>query len=235
MKRRYLVLCVMLVIVLLASTIEASAMNTGFLTEDMSEEDRNGAQENNMGKVDMLSSEPKFLLGFANYAINPSGCFAISGSYLTNSLIAVYDADGNYLYGYSINNPGSIAVSWVDDNIAVYFVRSNTIRVLDQNGTVLSEETSDDAMYNQLTANTQVIQDTTYVAKHWLINHELLRWGSYTKLVRISNGEESVLWKGVPIFPIWCISIFGTGLIFLTTGIIIRKKNHKRNSEHEEM
>ena len=64
MKRRYLVLCVMLVIVLLASTIEASAMNTGFLTEDMSEEDRNGAQENNMGKVDMLSSEPKFLLGF---------------------------------------------------------------------------------------------------------------------------------------------------------------------------
>ena len=234
MKRRYLVLCVMLVIVLLASTIEASAMNTGFLTEDMSEEDRNGAQENNMGKVDMLSSEPKFLLGFANYAISPSGCFAISGSYLTNNLIAVYDADGNYLYGYSINNPGSIAVSWVDDNIAVYFVRSNTIRVLDQNGTVLSEETSDDAMYNQLTANTQVIQDTTYVAKHWLINHETLRWGSYTKLVRISDGVECVLWECVPIFLVCCISMLGVGLVLLTTVGVIRKRNHRISSEQEK-
>ena len=234
MKRRYLVLCVMLVIVLLASTIEASAMNTGFLTEDMSEEDRNGAQENNMGKVDMLSSEPKFLLGFANYAISPSGCFAISGSYLTNNLIAVYDSDGNYLYGYSVNNPGSIAVSWVDDNIAVYLVRGNTIMTLDRDGTILSKETSDDSMYNQLTSNTQIIDDTTYVAKHWFINHELLRWGSYTKLVRISDGVECVLWKGVPIFPIGCISIFGTGLIFLTTGIIIRKKNHRISSEQEK-
>lgn len=190
----------------------------------------NGTQIHSTITVELLSSEPKFLFGFSNFAISSSGCLAIASGHMPDNVIAVYDTNGSFLYGYSVDDPGAIAVSWEDNNVAVYLVRSNKKVILNRDGTVLSQGTFDDPEYSQITANTKLANGETYIAKHWLVNHKLLRWGSYNRLVHWSNGQEYVLFETEPLIPIlfMCgICILSIGIIFLSIRLVIRKNTKK--------
>ena len=178
-------------------------------------------------KVELLDSEPRFTFGFSSFAIDPSGNYAIVSAYTPTQKIAVYDSTGNFIYGYKIQSPGSVSVAWEEDNIVVYSLRGNEKIVIDCDGTVLSQETFDESLYTQIIANTQRVDGETYVAKHWLFNHQLFRWGSYNKLVRISSGQEHVLFESPSLIPILggcAIGILSVGIIFITYFVAIRNK-----------
>lgn len=187
----------------------------------------NAAAISDSFKVELLDSEPGFTLGFSSFAIGPSGSYAIVSAYTPTQKIAVYNSTGDFIYGYKIQSYGSIAVAWEEDNIAVYSLRGNEKIVIDCNGMVLSQETFDESLYTQIIANTQIVDGETYVAKHWLFNHELFRWGSYNKLVRISSGQEYVLFESPALVHILAgcgIGILIGGIVFIVYFAAIRKK-----------
>ena len=206
MKRRYLFLCVMLVFVLLANSIDANAMNTGFSTEDMSEEDRNSF----ISHVDfsLLTTEPT-RINLDCFVVTEQGKIAAVQTGYGRKTVCVYAADGSFLYGYSFICEQSLAVEWDADRLNLYFVRSGIIMSVDPNGNIGEmkrvPDTTDNGIYdNLLRKSKRVVGDVTYQLKKdkWLAL-------SFSQLVVIdAAGVETVLYKSDVAEPKSIKSIF---------------------------
>ena len=191
----------------------------------------NATETHHLHYADVLHSEPKFIFGFSSFAVNSFGDFAIVSGNNPIKTIAIYNHQGTFVYGFEITDPGSVVVAWQERNLVVYSVRSNYKFVLNQDGTILSQDIFDESEYEQAKANHQIVNDQMYVEKHWLYNHELLNWGSYTKLVQITDNQEIVLFERpayAAIFVACILGLFIVGFICLSVLLPIRKAKKRK-------
>ena len=110
------------------------AMNTGFSTEDMNSND----QKVFLSSIDvcLLTEEPK-KDAITCFDVNNDGSIVVGTKNATEKLALVYTSDGAFKYGYSFYCSGSFGVEWDDNNLLVYFVRSDVAALFDKTGNVL--------------------------------------------------------------------------------------------------
>ena len=125
---------------------------------------------------------------FMNYAVNSKGEIAVATSLspVRPQYILIYDAQGNYLYGYSVFTDGSVVVDWDEtDHVQILYAREDVVRTLREDGSVLEEEELDasefSSRYGTLLKGTKRVGDITYHQNR----------GKY-KITAIGQGSEEV-------------------------------------------
>lgn len=195
-KQCYLfVLLFMFVIV--TNAIEVKAMNTGFTTEELTENDKKTFVSN--VNISLLMVEPA-KKGIQCFDVNEEGMVAIGQKGAHGKELCIYSADGTFLYGYTFNCAQSFGVEWDSECINIYFVRSDVVISVDSDGNILDikevQNTIENNTYENylLYSTSRAIGDTRYLIRN---DMGIFNWFalSYSQLITINtNGEESIIY-----------------------------------------
>lgn len=134
MKRLKIVIMLFLVLIIQCDITSVSAMETGFLTEEMSEEEKTKFLSN--VNITLLNAEPQ-KRGINCFDVNEDGMIAIGTSESEKKYISIYDSKGIFQYGYTFHSSGSFGVEWDGNNIIIYWVRSDVAACVDSGGKLI--------------------------------------------------------------------------------------------------
>ncbi len=221
---RYFYIIISLLFILANSGIKASAVNTGFTTESMQDDEVDTFIENVTLLV--LTEEPE-KTPIDCFDVNDSGMIAIGSSDINQKNVCIYAENGLFQYGYSFDCSGSFGVEWDDTNLNIYFVRSDVIASVAPSGEILDVCRVQNSIENNsyrnhfIHATERTIDDTRYVMRNKM---GVLNWlaMSYSQIIVIdSNGAENMIYDAnqthlvnmivsiVIIFTFVCIVIVG--------------------------
>ncbi len=133
-KYIYRFLSLVFVLLFLTGVLETKAMNTGFATEDFTEEKKAQIMENI--DITLFTTTPQ-KRGILCFDVNEKGMIAVYQEHSDNKEVCIYTSQGEFLYGYSIKTNGSIRVEWDNENINVLFVRGGILASVDPKGNIL--------------------------------------------------------------------------------------------------
>lgn len=114
-----------LVFSIFCGIIEVNAMTTGFETQELAQEEL-GRIHSSFDDLKLLDSEPT-RRSIQCFDVNHNGLIAIVQKNLTCACICVYSSDGVFQYGYTCDADGSTYVEWDNDNLNIFFIRSDII------------------------------------------------------------------------------------------------------------
>ena len=187
----------LLLILLITGEIEAFAMNTGFSTEELSEDQRNIFLKNI--HLSMLADEPS-KKAIECFDVNENGAIAIGCSASDNKTVCIYTSDGNFQYGYSFECSGSFGIEMDKNNLIIYFVRSDIAIAIDPTGEVESilkiQSTSENNSYwnDSVFSTIRKVGDTEYRLKNDMGILNIVA-SSYSQLIVVNSaGEETILY-----------------------------------------
>ena len=234
MKRLWAILLVLLLSAALITPCNAIA--TELETEELDEE--------RIAELMLLYQfervdEQNFRHGFHCYSVNERGDYALGFDLDPNAYIQVYDAQGNYLYGYQFDSPKAFGIVLKNESFVIY--TTNIAIHLSENGDLLDMKlvpSSAENLYyrrNVITARKQIVNECVYMAEHSLSNSESILWSTYTRLVRTdADGKVTVLCEGTDYLSIviCCILSLPVVLTFVG-GIVILHIVRKRKKERK--
>ena len=131
-KRKILLISIF-IFVLICNPIAVNAINTGFLTDEMPGKVQNQFIEN----IDLrlIKSEPE-KSSVVCFDVNEKQMIAAGQKSSDSKVICVYSNNGDFQYGYMFNCSGDFGVEWDNDNLNIYFVRSDVVISVSQNGEI---------------------------------------------------------------------------------------------------
>ena len=134
------------------------------------------------------------------FDVNENGMVVLGladpGFHSSRNYLYVYSSDGVFQYGYSFETAGSFYVEWNQDNIEIYFVRSNIVVILNpQDQTKRAVEITFDTEVNSyinnvLSAREREVGDTKYIIQNDMGVLNLIA-SSYSQVL-VVNGEETI-------------------------------------------
>ncbi len=119
---RYSLTTLFLLIWLINSGIDVLAMNTGFSTETLPKQDIE-IFLNNIN-IFLLTDEPD-KKAIECFDVKEDKTIAIGYSSSDNKTISIYTDEGLFKYGYSFRCSGNFGIEWDNDELIIYFVRSD--------------------------------------------------------------------------------------------------------------
>jgi len=130
MRRAIILLlaCCAVCLCLVTSAFAADLKIAGITTISRSEEDRLRTAKNL--KLELLDND-NYKAGISSFDVSKEGKIALA---ISNGRIYVYDADGNFLYGYRFQTQGAYGVVFAGENVAIYLVRGDALAVYDPEG-----------------------------------------------------------------------------------------------------
>lgn len=240
-KTNFFVFIICIFSVFFTNAIETKAMNTGFSTEELSEEMQNTFMSNI--NISLLTEEPT-KRGVMCFDVNEQGMIAICKKGIDGEEVCIYTSEGKFLYGYTFDCSQSFGVEWDNEYINIYFVRSDVIVSLDSNGNILDikevQNTRDNNTHSNaiLHSNTRVVGDTTYIIRN---NMGIFNWiaFSYSQIITIdAEGIEHVVYdvSSTQLFKTIAIIVIACVFVAIAVTVIIRQ-SIRRNSEkkHEDV
>ena len=226
MKYRRIFALLLLLLLLSNGGIKVSAMNTGFSTVSLPEDDIFTFLKN--VNISMLADEPK-KKAIECFDVNKKGMVAIGQEGAHGKEVCIYSSNGTFLYGYTFTCSGGFGVEWDGDNINFYFVRSSVIVSITPNGEILDvfevQNTIENNSYmNHFIHSTErSVGDTKYVVRNNIGILNLFA-SSYSQMVTIDiAGEESIIYEvsSTQFSNMVVIFIGVILLVCLAVGIII--------------
>lgn len=177
-------------------SLSCVAMNTGFTTEDICEEDISTIYERlEIQEID----DSDVSIGFSCFDVNNKGEY-ILGFNAAQDKILVFSAEGEFLYGFSLKDNGSFGVEWDGENINIYRVRSDLAVSIDTTGNCVEirkiKNTIENNNYwnHNIKATQRTNQGDIYTAENNLGIFNLLTAHTYSRLVKtLPNGEKIIL------------------------------------------
>ena len=238
MKLKQIYLCISFVLLIVISTnaIEVNAMNTGFSTEELSEETKTTFVSSI--NVSPLSDEPE-KKGVLCFAVNEQGMIAVGQNDSQCKEICVYTSQGEFLYGYTFNCNQSFCVEWDEQHVNIYFIRSDVIISLDSDGNILDIKAAQDTIDNNtyrnslLYSTTRTVGDTTYLIRN---DMGIFNWiaTSYSQIITIdATGTESIIYdvnsmqltKTIVTISLICVFVFVAVAVVIWQFIKLRRGN----------
>ncbi len=223
------ILCTFLIILFAGASVvyAAGSMNTGFETNQLSQEEIDSFVSN--VDLSLLTKEPP------KETIN---CFDVNYKHFiaigqqssdTRRTVCVYSNEGVFQYGYTFDSYGDFGVEWDEDNLNIYFYRSDKIISVSPTGEIVDalevlNNLQNNSYINHFIHSTKrKIGDTEYLIKNNLGVLNLFA-ASYSKLiVKNSAGAEVVIYdvesmlrfRLIAIITIVCavVSIFIVGIV----------------------
>ena len=222
---------------LFADFMGTKAMSTGFATEELSEETKSKFVSN-IGLSHIITEPEKRAIQCFN--VNEKGMIAICQESTHRDAVCIYSSQGAFLYGYSFECAQSFGVEWDDENVNIYFVRSDIIMSLDADGNILDireiqNTIANDRYKNVILHTTQkTIGVTTYLIRNMMGPLNLIA-SSYSQVVLTNDtGTEQIIYDVNSdqlikmIFTLNFISIFiAVGISFFVRTCITIKHGNK--------
>lgn len=179
-KNIFFIICTILITLLFYGSENAMAMNTGFSTNSMTLE----AQKNFLSNINLslITEEPE-KNSIKCFDVNNNEQVAIGFENSLEKTISVYESNGAFKYGYKFNCSGSFGFEWDNNNIIIYFSRSDVAASFDPNGNNIELKR---------------IQDTIDNNNYW--NH------SVNSVQRTINGNQYYLKNKMGVFNIFASS-----------------------------
>lgn len=215
----------LLLIAFLRTIPSVNAINTGFLTDILSTEEKEDIISNI--SLTLLKTEPN-KNAITCFDISKNGLIAIVQDDSDKKIICVYSSEGVFQYGYSVKTMGSLGIEWDEQYVNIYFVRSSIIVSVDQNGEIqdiydVPKTKENNRYYNEfISAAEKTVNDTEYILTNEGLSKVLA--SSYTKLiVRDIDGNENTIYdvsekKNQSIIAYCIIFVTIAVVILLTTG-----------------
>ena len=186
-------------LIIAVSVIPAGAFDTGYVISELTEEEKDARKDSyQFTPVDEIPVRPFFC-----YDVNDDGQVAVYSDEFPGytGYIGIYDSDGEFLRGYTFYAGSSIYLEWAGEILNVYFVRSNVIVALDENGTTIDMAevptgVSENRSYetNYIKASEKKVGDEKFVAYNVFGKRPLSDLPRY-KLVHIdADGNENVIY-----------------------------------------
>lgn len=185
------------VLLLFTHVPKVSAMNTGFSTEQKSEEKKETFISNI--ELSFVEEEPD-KTSIVCFDVNSDGMIAIGQASFEQKRVCVYSSEGDFQYGYTFHSSGDIGVEWDGNNLNIYFVRSSVIISVDPDGEILDvldvPDSSENNSYKNhfIDSTERTIGDTTYTIRN---DMGIFNWcaSSYSQLVVTdAAGKETLLY-----------------------------------------
>lgn len=192
-----MLLSFVLLIVFSTNVIGVKAMDTGFSTEELSEEAKTTFVSNI--SISPLKTEPA-KKGVLCFDVNEQGMIAVGQKDFNEKEVCVYTSKGEFLYGYAFDCTQSFGVEWDNENINIYFVRSDVIISLDSEGNILDikkvQNTIDNNTHsnNMLYSTNRIVGDTEYLIRN---DMGIFNWmaASYSQIITIdAMGTERIIY-----------------------------------------
>lgn len=187
----------LLLLLLTNGGVKVFAMNTGFSTESLSENDTGTFLKN--VNISVLADEPQ-KKAIECFAVNENGVIAIGCSDSENKTVCIYTSDGDFQYGYSFECSGNFGIELDRNILIIYFVRSDVAVAVNPVGEVESilkiQNTPENNSYwnNCVFLTRRKIGGTEYTLKNDMGVFNLFA-SSYSQLITTNaNGEESIIY-----------------------------------------
>ena len=165
----------------------------------------------------------------------PISCFDISDDGLiavcfktsaTSYIICVYSEDFTFQYGFSFYSMGSAGVSWIQDELNVYFVRSGILVTVDENAKITKilgfpDTVQSDKYYRQEI----LVTSRTFDGKQYVLDNpgiQKLTNQDYARLsVKDGAGNTSVLY-GDSTLPPAIVMVLVVAALIMVIAIALR-------------
>ncbi|MBE6755495.1 MAG: hypothetical protein E7555_03430 [Ruminococcaceae bacterium] len=221
---------VMLFVSLFIGTIAVHAVNTRFSAEQLSEKDKNTFLSN--VDISLIEEEPQ-MQSIVCFDVNGDEKIALGYSDSENKTICVY-SQNEFLYGYEFGCTGDFAVEWDEENINIYFVRSDIIVIVNQKGDILDiakvQNTTENNRYHNflLHSTERLVGDRKYSLRNdmGILNFVA---SSYSQLtVTDANGTETMLFdvNSSQLAKTVAVSVLIT--VFVCIAIVVIVKGYKK-------
>ena len=220
------------IVIIFINGVSAMAINTGFNTSDLSDEEQSILAD----RINISVVNEEFLMkSIQSFDVNSKGEIVIGHSGINaTKAISVYDCNGNFQYGYRFNCSGLFGVEWSGDLINIYLVRSNALLTIDKDANIVCIQSIENSIENNDYINNYIFATDKYVAdeKYTIRNNSgLLNFieSSYSQLVRTSlEGEEFVLYDVTGLHTIkLLVSLFGVVAFIVLVIYTLYKKQLK--------
>lgn len=155
--------------------------------EDMSEYIRNST-------IEIAHSEAKDL-SITCFDVSNSGLIAI-GFHSHSGIVHIYNNDGSFLRRYQFKVNGKFSVGFIGDDLAVYFLRGNLIKVFNSEGQLAHVYTLPSTPRN-INNTHKLLQRTTKEinGKTYTLESDIPNWTSFSRLVRTNeDGSRDILY-----------------------------------------
>ncbi len=245
MKKFKYFLSLLLLLLIFTNVSEAFAMNTGFsVTDSFSDEEKKHIIKTS--NVKLLKEEP-VKESIQCFDVNKDDLIAIGTKNISNIYyIGIYNSNGIFQYGYSFIDSGSFGIEFDNENIIIYFVRSDIVMSVNPNGDVLEIAKVDNTMENNTYANyllsprERVSGNNKYIPKNDMgIFNLFVGQLSYSQLVKTDELNNQTILYDVNnksfaktlMFFIVVLLIFATAVIVLTKLTIKSVKQYNQEQQ----
>lgn len=177
--------------------VGVSAMNTGFSTELLTDEQKNTFLSNT--NVTLLATEPT-RTAIECFDVNENGMIAIGQKNSDQATVCIYSNDCIFQYGYTFTCSGDFGLEWDESDINIYFVRSEVIIAVNSAGEVLDILKVPDTIENNSYQNAHVYSSERTVGENeYVLRNDMgllnVFASSYSQLVEITPaGEERIIY-----------------------------------------
>ena len=225
--KRFVFMVLLLLTPLIIGNVKAFAMTTGFSTEPLPQDKVNVCLDNI--NLSFVSEEP-LKWPIECFDVNKNRLIAIGQDTPNRKTICIYSNEGVFQYGYTFNCSGSFGIEWDEENLNIYFVRSNIIVSVTPNGEILNvcevQNTSENNSYinHFIHATKRTIGETDYVIKNNKNNMNIfdIFASSYSQLITVdSSGKQSTVYNADSAQLAEITTIFVAALIFISIFISI--------------
>lgn len=187
----------LLLLLLIIGGVEVLAMNTGFSTELLPEDNMNTLLKNI--NISIFTDEPP-KKAITCFDVNEDGVIAIGCSNSENKTVCIYTSDGVFQYGYSFKYSGNFGIELDKSVLNIYLVRSDVAISVNSVGEVESilkiKNTSENNSYwnNCVFSTSRRIGNTEYVLENDMGILNLFA-SSYSQLIITNkNGERIIIY-----------------------------------------
>lgn len=232
--RKILLMLFIITIFLWNANESVFAMNTGLSTENMDPQDQQIFLSNI--NLSLIKIEPK-QNSISCFDVNDNGLIAIGSANSTDKSVLVYAPDGTFQYGYTFDCSGEFRLEWDDDNIIIYWVRSDVAVLVDEEGKIIEIKEIQNTMENNsywnhfVSVRQRTVNGSQYTMKNNMGPFNIFA-SSYSQLIRTDadgnittiydiSREYTVKFIIASIVVILCV-VFGVWVLVLQT-IHLRK------------
>lgn len=222
----------LMLFLMIGAHLQVLALDTGLVTQSLPDEE-----------ISNLTDQPKFTK-ITSYTPLAVECFDVRDDHMVvigadagdTAVIAVYDQNGNFQYGFETAEPGSFRVMWSEDVLAYYSIRSKYLFKINEDGKIIDvcivESTKENSIYDRdvLLSTTRTVGNSTY----HMINEDTVGnifSSSFEKITKVDSTGTTVVYAASSNNRIQMISGFVILLLLLplVTSIIIAEIRKHRN------
>ena len=165
------------------------------------------------------------------FDVNSKNMIAIGLSNLETKYIAIYTKEGEYRYAFKFSSSGDFGLKWDENNLVIFFIRSDVVIKIDETGNILNAYKLKDTLQNQEYIRNVVFSKskTRNEVRYFADTASIFSTG-YSQLIAkdIKSNDAKIIYDVTSFSLIKDImKVISSALLFIGGGVAIKKSRNK--------